>query len=428
MRQKLVLFTLFFIFSNLFVFAQITVLDDTNVTELRQKTFNRVWGLVNERHFDPNFGGVDWKKVGETYQPKALSAKTDDEFHAVLNQMLGELNQSHFSIYTKNAELNSTKCNDGVIGIELKIVENQPVIYQVAADSTAAQAGLKVGFALSKIDDKTISEILQPVEEVFTQRRMTEAMKKVQRERTLMRSVCGKPETSVKLEVLNKLNAAQLFEVRRFSYKGEIAKVADGIPAFRLLFEAKRLENNIGYISFNVWIPQQAEKVQAAIGSMTDATAIIIDLRGNAGGQGNLVNNVGGTMIKQIISFGKTKTRFGEGNFWVLPQNKIYNGQVVILTDYGTGSTSEIFTAGMKEIGRAKIIGERTAGAVLPATIERLPTGASFMYAIADYRSPSGMLIEGKGVEPDLAVELTRQSLLAGRDLQLEAAIKEVSK
>ena len=80
------------------------------------------------------------------------------------------------------------------------------------------------------------------------------------------------------------------------------------------MFETKRLENNIGYISFNVWIPKQAERARQAIRSMPDVKGIIIDLRGNAGGQGALVNNVGGALFNSRTSFGKTKTRFGEGN------------------------------------------------------------------------------------------------------------------
>ncbi len=133
-------------------------------------------------------------------------------------------------------------------------------------------------------------------------------------------------------------------------------------------------------------------------------------------------------MFHTRTSFGRTKTRFSGYDFWVVPQNQIFDGKVVILTNSGTGSTSEIFAAGMKDTGRAKIIGEKTAGAVLPATIEKLPTGANFMYAVADYRSPKGVLIEGQGVEPDVEVKLTRQTLLEGRDLQMEEAIRELSR
>ena len=427
MRLKRALFVFLLVFGNLIALGQVVTLDDSAV-QIRQRTFDRVWSIVNEGHFDPTFGGVDWKRVGESYRPAAMSAASDAEFHNVLNQMIGELNQSHFSIYTRDGELELTKCNEGVVGIELRLLENKAVINRIEPNSPAEKTGLKPGFEIVKIDDRTVSETLLPLETNLASRKISNSIKQAYRERALTRALCGKPETSVKVEALNKQNAPKVFNLTRTLYAGEIAKVAEGLPAFKLFFEAKRLENNIGYVSFNVWLPKQAERAREAIRSMMDANGIIIDLRNNAGGQGGLVNNVGGTLFPERISFGKTKTRYSSGDFWVVPQDRIFQGKVVILTNCGTGSTSEIFTAGMKDTGRARVIGERTAGAVLPARIERLPSGANFMYAVADYRSPNGVLIEGRGVEPDVEVKLTRASLLEGRDLQLEEAIRELSK
>ena len=428
MKINRVLFILLLTFYSFHAFGQVATIDETNVSQVRQQTFDRVWGIVNERHFDPTFGGVNWKKVGESYKPMALSAKTNEEFHSVLNQMLGELNQSHFGIYTKEAEVESTKCNDGIIGAEVKILENKVIINRIETNSPAEKAGLKMGFEIIKIDDRSIPEILLSLDTSFASRRFSENLKQTYRERMINRSMCGKPETTVKVEALNKRNSTQTFSLVRTAYKGEIAKVAEGIPPFKLQFEARKLENNIGYISFNVWLPKQAERVRNAIVSMRDAKGIIIDLRGNSGGQGNLVNTVGGALFSERTSFGKTKTRFGGGDFWVIPQDKVFEGKIIILTNNATGSTSEIFAGGMKDLGRAEIIGERTAGAVLPATIEKLPTGANFMYAVADYRTPNGTLLEGRGVEPDLEVRLTRPSLLEGRDLQLEEAMRTLRK
>lgn len=428
MKLKRVLFLLLFVFSNVVIWGQVATLDENNAAQIRQQTFDRVWTIVNERHFDPTFGGVDWKKVGESYRPTAMAANNDIEFHSVLSQMINELNQSHFSIYTKENEVEATRCNDGIVGIDLRLLDGKAVVTKVDEGSSADKAGIKMGFEIAGIDGKTISEMLLPIETNFAVRKLTEAMKQTYRERLLTRSLCGKPQTSVKIEALNKQNSAKTFTLTRNPFKGKIAKVAEGMPPFKLLFESKILPENIGYVSFNIWIPQQADKARDAIREMKDVKGIIIDLRGNSGGQGNLVNNVGGTMFHTRTSFGKTKTRFSGYDFWVVPQNQIYDGKVVILTNSGTGSTSEIFAAGMKDTGRAKIIGEKTAGAVLPATIEKLPTGANFMYAVADYRSPKGILIEGLGVEPDVEIHLTRQTLLAGRDLQMEEAIRELLK
>lgn len=114
--------------------------------------------------------------------------------------------------------------------------------------------------------------------------------------------------------------------------------------------------------------------------------------------------------------------------FVAFPQPDPFAGKVLILVDHGTGSTSEVFAAGMQETGRATLIGETSAGAVLPSVFEKLPTGYLFQYAISDYRSPKNILIEGRGVVPDIDVRLTRSSLLAGRDLQLETALDLANK
>jgi carboxyl-terminal processing protease len=74
------------------------------------------------------------------------------------------------------------------------------------------------------------------------------------------------------------------------------------------------------------------------------------------------------------------------------------------------------------------IIGERSAGACLPSYFQKLPTGALFQFAIADFRTPKGILIEGRGVIPDVELKWNRASLLAGSDAQLDAAIGQVSR
>jgi carboxyl-terminal processing protease len=82
----------------------------------------------------------------------------------------------------------------------------------------------------------------------------------------------------------------------------------------------------------------------------------------------------------------------------------------------------------MQEIGRAAVVGERTAGAALPSIFQKLPTGALFQYAVADFRTPKGTLIEGRGVAPDVEIKLTRRALLDGRDSQLDVAIEQINK
>jgi carboxyl-terminal processing protease len=111
-------------------------------------------------------------------------------------------------------------------------------------------------------------------------------------------------------------------------------------------------------------------------------------------------------------------------NFVVNPRPEVFRGPVAILMDGTSASTSEIFAGGLKDLGRARIFGTRSAAAALPSIIEKLPNGDGFQYAMANYISQGGKALEGNGVIPDEEVKLTREALLAGRDSVVDAAIK----
>jgi carboxyl-terminal processing protease len=89
-----------------------------------------------------------------------------------------------------------------------------------------------------------------------------------------------------------------------------------------------------------------------------------------------------------------------------------------------SASTSEIFATGMQRIGRARVFGERSAAAALPALMERLPSGDVFVHAVADFTDPSGKRVEGAGVVPDEIVPLRISDLAHGKDAALEAAVR----
>jgi len=394
--------------------------------ELRRQSFEKVWHIINEKHYDPTFGGVDWLKMREVYQPQAEAAKSDAEFHGVLNRMLWELKLSHFAVYQMTAPVQIVKFVPGIIEIELKMLDNQAVVSRVQTGSTAEQAGLKSGFVIEKIDGKTVAELLAPLEKSFAKRPLPEAQKRIHREKTLLSFFGGNVETKARIEVLNDKNQRQIFDVARVKRKGEMSAAVGNFPPQEVVFEAKRLANNIGYIRFNMWIIPQMSKIREAIRSMKDADGIIFDVRGNPGGIAGMAPGVAGLLVKEQTSLGSMTGRNSEIKFIVYPQADVFEGKVAILTDYGTGSTSEIFAAGMQELGRAKVVGERSAGAVLPSVFDTLPTGAVFQYAISDYKSPKSILIENCGVIPDTEIKLTRQTLLDGRDVQIEEAVKQI--
>ncbi|MCU1288257.1 MAG: peptidase [Acidobacteria bacterium] len=428
MQLKIILAFAFMLAAFLPIEAQTAATEKPKIdrTELRRQTFETVWKTVNEKHYDPTFGGVDWLKMREIYEPKAMSAQTDAQFYNVLRQMLNELKLSHFSVYEQTSQAEAVERGDGVIGIELKMIDGKAVVVRVEKGSTAEAAGLKNGFGIEKINGKAVSEILAPLEKNLTAQGQNERVKNLYFERTLMSAIGGKPDTIAALETLNAKNESQIFSAKRYAAKSEMSEALGNFPPQEVVFESKRLEGNVGYIRFNIWVIPQMPKIRAAVREFVDAKGIIFDLRGNPGGIGGMAPGIAGLLLKEQTSLGSMTARTTEQKFIVYPQAKPFDGKIVVLTDYGTASTSEVFAAGMQEIGRAQIVGERSAGAVLPSVFTVLPTGAIFQYVISDYKSPKNIVIEKRGVTPDIEIKQTRQALLDGSDLPLEAALKSI--
>jgi carboxyl-terminal processing protease len=156
---------------------------------------------------------------------------------------------------------------------------------------------------------------------------------------------------------------------------------------------------------------------------------MVIDLRGNPGGIGAMAMGMAGWLVKQSGErLGVMYMRGATLNFFINPRAEAFEGPVAVLVDGSSASTSEIFAGGLKDLGRARIFGTRTAAAALPSVITRLPNGDGFQYAVANYISQGGKPLEGNGLVPDVEVKLTREALLAGHDTVVDAALDWIRK
>jgi carboxyl-terminal processing protease len=394
-----------------------------SVQSLRRQTFDIVWRTVKDKHFDPGLGGVNWDKVREQYEPRAAAAKSDADLYRVLQEMLGELHQSHFNIIPPEAVISEEeKQPGGGIGIELRMINGAALITRVEPDSPAFRAGLRTGFAIRKVGEKTVTQFVEQI----AKSNQSDSLKAVRLTRRILGEINGEPGTTVTLGLLDGRDSLREVTLMRESLKGELSPPLGNFPPQYTEFESKRLEGNIGYIRFNVFSTPIIGKVRQAIREHAEAEALIFDLRGNPGGVGGIATSIGGQLVDKSGALGTMKMRSSEIKFVLFPQINPYLGPVAILMDGLSGSTSEVFAAGLQELGRAVVVGETSAGACLPSYFQKLPTGAIFQFAVADFKTPKGILIEGRGVVPDLEVKWNRTSLLAGRDAQLDAAVGRV--
>ncbi|MBC8073400.1 MAG: hypothetical protein IAG13_34085, partial [Deltaproteobacteria bacterium] len=198
----------------------------------------------------------------------------------------------------------------------------------------------------------------------------------------------------------------------------------------RMLDPEQTRGHKIGYLAFNVWMLPMVKRVEEAMAQLRGQgmKALVLDLRGNPGGVGAMSVPVARLLLSQPGSLGKLQFREFTQEFNVDVASDPFKGEVVLLVDEGTASTSEIFAAGLRDLSRASVVGAGpSAGAALPSVIEELPGGAILQYVVGDYRSPKGTVVEGVGVVPDLTVVETRADFAAGRDPVLSAAIDKLA-
>ncbi len=109
---------------------------------------------------------------------------------------------------------------------------------------------------------------------------------------------------------------------------------------------------------------------------------------------------------------------------------------VVVLVNGGSASASEILAGALKDHRGVTLVGTKTFG---KGTVQELHTLESWKgesdaskptlkITIAQWLTPSGAEIDGKGITPDVEVELTEEDAEAGRDPQLEKAIEILKK
>jgi C-terminal processing protease CtpA/Prc len=98
------------------------------------------------------------------------------------------------------------------------------------------------------------------------------------------------------------------------------------------------------------------------------------------------------------------------------PLQPHFPGPVLVLTSARSLSAAEIAADALKSIGRAKIVGEKTPGAVLSSKLFDIPGGLHLRVPIADYYSITGARLEGFGVTPDIAVSADQALDVAAED------------
>ena len=194
--------------------------------------------------------------------------------------------------------------------------------------------------------------------------------------------------------------------------------------------EVRVLAGGVVYLRFDAFDPADRRWLSDQLKTNRAALGVVIDLRRNPGGETISLGITIGEFFDRAVDCGTFITRGGYRggkSSWQIGSAR-YGGSVVVLVDGATGSAAEIFAAVLQEHGRATIVGRKTAGAVLASWYHGLPDGGELQLSRQDYVTPKGRRLENEGVEPDVKVVRTLADVRAGRDVDLEAALRVLAR
>lgn len=412
------------------------------------ETFDAVWKIINENHFDTNFSGVDWQAAREKYRPKAAGARNPKELRKAIQEMLDLLKVSHLRIISSDiAEEVGANRNEkgrgksqpqlgaasddesGTMGFEVRLAGKDLLVSRVWPGTPASDAGVQPGWIIRSVNEiefkKPIQKLLKrfpPERAAFLTWRMASGY------------LLGPVDTEAAVAFVDGSKKRVTKRIRRVPLAGEAIQFGS-LPTLHADLASQRLESKsglrIGYIRFNIWMLPAAIAFTKAMDEYRSADGLILDLRGNVGGVAGMVMGLSGHFFDKQLSLGTMKTRDSDLNFFINPRLvsasgervQPYSGPLAILVDEISASASEIFAGGFQDLGRARIFGRRTTGQALPAFHDLLPNGDVLYHPFADFVTSKGTRIEGMGVIPDVLIPLKRDDLLAKRDPPLEAAI-----
>ena len=402
-------------------------------TALNLASFDYVWTTMRDRNWDPELGGLDWDAVREEVRPRVASANTMSEARKAMTDMLKRIEQTHLSlipasVYSEidlasdeNAETPASEdAPRGVTGLTVRIVNDRLLVTDVDVESPAEAAGVTPGWEITAIDGDRVRPVIRNVAASLG----GSTMRQIILSRTFSDRLDGPIDEPITVRFLDADGKRQDLSLDRRIHEGEDI-VFGNLPVGPVWLEHRAIDDDIGYIAFNVFMDpvNLMADFAEAVESYRDRRGIVIDLRGNRGGIAAMAMGLAGWFVSESDEYlGTMYMRDAELRMVVNPRLHSYDGPVAILVDGCSASCAEIFAGGLRDLGRARIFGSPTAGAALPAAVERLPNGDGFMYPVANYISRNGDRFEGLGVMPDVDVGYTRAALLAGRDQALEAA------
>src|SRR6202162_4351062 len=281
----------------------------------------------------------------------------------------------------------------GGLGIEITLRDDILTVVSPIDGTPAHRAGIQAGDRIVKIDGLATKDM-----------QLSDAVKKTR----------GKPATKVTISIVREgLSEPKDFEIQREQIRVHSVRTQD-------------LGGGIGYIKLRQFQEQTAHDLDQVLEKFAKdgVKAVVLDLRNTPGG---LLTSAA-EVTEKFVEDGKlvvyTEGRGRNQNMrFSAHAKKAYNTiPMVVLVNQGSASASEIVAGALQDYGRAIVVGTQTFGKGSVQTIIPLSDGSGLRLTTAKYFTPKGRSIHGKGITPDIVVEVPKDPNAKPPQLPLDPA------
>ena len=283
------------------------------------------------------------------------------------------------------------------IGIEITVRDGFLTVISPIEGSPAQEAGVKSGDVIISIDGESTEKT-----------NIIDALDRIRgREGTKVDIVVRRDETE---------------ETHKFTITRRIVKLRS--------VESRLIEKDIGYIKLSQFHRDSADEFFSSYKGLEEENGaklggLVLDLRNNPGGlleQALALSDM--FLDKGLILNVKGRSELTSKEYFAREGMDIPTNHVAVIVNRGSASASEVLAGALKDSGRAKIVGTRTFGKGSVQSVIELSGETGVKITTARLFTPKGILIDDKGIEPDIFVESGDKD--APSDPQLARALETV--
>jgi carboxyl-terminal processing protease len=192
------------------------------------------------------------------------------------------------------------------------------------------------------------------------------------------------------------------------------------------------LGNGVAYIKLRQFQEQTPHDLEQAVNkALKDGMkSLVLDLRNNPGGLLTAAVEVSEKFVEdgKLVVYTEGRVRNQNMRFSAHAKKGYAKMPMVVLVNQGSASASEIVAGALQDWGRAMVVGNQTFGKGSVQTIIPLSDGSGLRLTTAKYFTPKGRSIHGKGITPDIVVDVPKEPAPKDRPLPSADPMEDLKK